>query len=67
MIFCGTFDPSTGNILVDLRPHVQTGTDSDGNPIYSTGRRDFKIGDYLIAVGEGNIDPSGNARSDSDK
>ena len=67
MIFCGTFDPSTGNILVDLRPHVQTGTDSDGNPIYSTARRDFKIGDYLIAVGEGNIDPSGNARSDSDK
>ena len=44
MNYIGTFDASTGNLIVDLR-------EPEG--------REFRKGDYAIAVKGGNLDPSG--------
>jgi hypothetical protein len=46
MQYIGTFDASTGNMDVDLRPLV------NGQP------RPFRTGDYAIVIKQGDLDPS---------
>lgn len=72
MCFCGTFNPETGDIVVDLRPFIQAVDgdgnalfDEDGKPVYTNTRREFQIGDYLIAVGQGNVDPDDKVRHEA--
>ena len=51
MKFIGTFNPETGDMIVDLRENIE-GTET---------KRGFAKGDYAIAIGQGNLDPSKNA------
>ena len=48
MQFIGTFNPVTGAMVTDLRTEVRPGV-----------KREFRQGDYAIAVGNGDKDPSG--------